>query len=104
MCLNEPQLNLEYSGYCKDCNTPHSLPYFEAMVHAQKLMQDLRTHKRLDFDVSVEKANPKLETNYLYSFLGQMFGVLVCQNEDGEEVILKAFSSIVQKRPFCRNP
>lgn len=93
MCLNEPQLNLEYSGYCKDCNTHHSLPYYEAMVHAQKLMEDLRIHKRLDFDVPTENANPKLETNYLYSFLGQMFGVLVCQDEVGKEVILKAFSS-----------
>lgn len=93
MCHKESTSKLEYSGYCKDCDTTHSLSYSKALVHANKLMQDLRVNKRLDFDVPQSDANPKLETNYLYSFLGQMFGVLVCEDSEGNEVILKAFSS-----------
>ena len=57
-------------------------------------MENLRRHGRIDWDIPIENANPRLSTAFMYSELrGKMLGVLVCKNAAGEEVVLRAFSS-----------
>jgi len=86
--------SLSCSGYCRDCATVHVLPSEQAIPHATRLMDALRKHQRLDFEQELINADPRLHTDWLYSDMrGKMFGVLVCLDSDGNEVILKAFSS-----------
>ncbi|MDO8999726.1 MAG: hypothetical protein Q7W45_08175 [Bacteroidota bacterium] len=86
--------HLSYSGYCNECNKTHSLPPDKAIPHCVELMKRLQAHCRIDFDISIDNANPKLTTQHLYSVSGgQMFGVLVCEDVNGNQIILKAFSS-----------
>lgn len=81
-------------GYCEDCGKVHRLPSDAAMAHCYELMDQLRTHRRLDFDVAPEDSNPLLSTDSLYSDMrGRMFGILVCEDQNGQEVVLRAFSS-----------
>lgn len=81
-------------GYCNDCGEIHELPSSLAIPHCQDLMAQLSTHKRIDFDVPLELADPRLSTDILYSKMrGRMFGVLVCEDKTGKEVLLRAFSS-----------
>jgi len=84
--------DLPCHGFCKNCNSDHSLPVKPAMEEAENMMQSLAKHKRID----VEKASPgqeKLSTDYLYGKArGKMFGVLVCEANTGECLTLKAFS------------
>jgi hypothetical protein len=83
-----------YGGYCADCGEAHSLPSDHAIPHALKLMQELELHKCLDFDLPEKQRDPELSTDWLYSDMrGKMFGVLVCEDEAGNEIVLKAFSS-----------
>ncbi len=85
---------LSYSGACIICDINHSLPSSPAIVHCLALMDNLRTHGRIDWDIPIENANPQLNTGFMYSEMrGKMLGVLVCENAFGEEVILRAFSS-----------
>ena len=85
---------LSYSGYCVTCKTNHSLPSEKAIAHCYHLMQQLKDYGRIDFDVSDDKADERLSTNHLHKEIGgKMFGVLVCEDLQGNEVILKAFSS-----------
>ncbi|MDD3365895.1 MAG: hypothetical protein PHS67_01375, partial [Sphaerochaetaceae bacterium] len=66
----------------------NSLPTTKARHHCLQLQQDLDTHKCLDF--AGERA---VSTNYLFGpAKGMMFGILVCTDSDGNEVVLKAFS------------
>ena len=86
--------SLSYFGYCKDCGAVHSLPSSQAMAHCVTLMEKLRAHGRIDWDIPIENANPRLNTAFMYSEMrGKMLGVLVCVNALGLEVILRAFSS-----------
>ncbi len=87
------QTELTTHGYCKSCKTEHSLPSARAREVCLQLMETLRNEKRIDFDVSIELSNPHFSTDALYGkHRGQMFGVLVCEDDDGNEVILKAYS------------
>jgi len=63
-----------------------------AIDHCYEMMDKLRTEQRVDFDFPLEESNPLCSTDILYSRLGQMFGVLVCHDSFGKEVVLKAFS------------
>jgi hypothetical protein len=84
--------SLVYSGYCRDCGKIHSLASELAIPHAFLLMGDLEQQRRLDFERM--EADPALTTDWLYSDMrGKMFGVLVCTDAKGNEVVLKAFSS-----------
>lgn len=66
----------------------NSLPTTKARHHCLQLQQDLDTHKCLDF--AGERA---VSTDYLFGpAKGMMFGILVCTDSDGNEVVLKAFS------------
>ncbi|EDM34155.1 hypothetical protein PBAL39_19459 [Pedobacter sp. BAL39] len=81
-------------GYCKDCQTVHSLPSAQAIPYCYELMEQLRQHQRIDFDLPEALANPLLSTDVLYSEMrGRMFGILVCEDRQGKEVVLRAFSS-----------
>lgn len=81
-------------GFCRDCEDTHSLPSEKAIPYAQQLMGDLLTHRCLDFDQPVASQVAELSTDWLYSNMrGKMFGVLVCEDDDRKEVVLKAFSS-----------
>ncbi len=55
-------------------------------------MQLLDAHKQIDFDG--QTINPeKICTDFLYGEArGKMFGVLVCEKTDGEQLTIKAFS------------
>jgi hypothetical protein len=53
----------------------------------------LRTHRRLDLETKQENADPHFFTDVLYGDeCGKMFGVLVCEDAQGAEVVLRAFS------------
>lgn len=81
------------SGYCEKCNKVHSLSNGNAYYYALDLIKLLDYHKRLDFEKSPEEADPRFSTDYVFSdSLGQMFGVLECENENGDIIYLKAFS------------
>lgn len=81
-------------GYCKDCGELHELPSGLAIPHCYALMEQLSIHKRIDFDSAPEDADPRLSTDGLYTAMrGRMFGILVCEDQQGKEVILRAFSS-----------
>ena len=64
------------------------LPTHKAKEAALLLQEALDLHKTLDFDG--EKC---ISTDYLFGpAMGQMFGVLVCEDQEGADVVLKAFS------------
>ena len=56
-------------------------------------MEQLRMHGRIDFDTPLSEADPRLSTAELYGYVrGEMFGILLCHDSAGVEVVLKAFS------------
>lgn len=62
-----------------------------AKQHCFSLMQKLDTEQCIDFEA--KRKNPKLSTKSLFeNSVGQMFGVLVCEDEYKNQVVLKAFS------------
>jgi len=63
-----------------------------AIDHCLFIMEQLARTKRIDYEIPDHPANPLCSTDILYSRLGQMFGVLVCSDTQGNEVVLKAFS------------
>lgn len=81
-------------GYCADCGETHTLPAAQAIPHCDALMQQLKEQGRIDFETPAPDADPHLSTAGLYSdSLGKMFGILVCEDAQGQEVILRAFSA-----------
>lgn len=66
------------------------LPQEKAKEHCLKLMELLDIKKNIDFET--ESPSSFFSTEHLFNEKGQMFGILVCQNNKGGEVILKAFS------------
>ena len=81
------------NGYCTACGIVHSLPDAPAIEYCYDLMQKLDSEKRIDFTVPTEHADPHLSTKYLFGEArGQMFGILVCQKNDGSLSTIKAFS------------
>lgn len=86
--MNQPPSTLAAFGLCNRCQNIHSLPVGNSRVHAIKLMQQLDERQCID-----DGSNPKLSTDYLWGEArGQMFGVLECEDADGNPVVLKAFS------------
>jgi len=85
------------SGYCRDCDKLHYLSADKAITYCKELMLSLQKFKQLDFETGT--SDPELSTDHLYSDMGgKMFGVLVCEDSDGNEVILKAFSGKFNNR------
>jgi hypothetical protein len=82
-------------GTCPDCGTEHSLPVGASRDYARSLMANIERLGRLDIDVSVADADPKLRLTSLFpGDRGHMFGVLQCQAPDKSILWLKAFSSL----------
>lgn len=93
MSKNMDIISTSSSGYCKKCNKVHSLSNGNAYYYALDLIKLLDLHKRLDFEKTIDESNPSFSTDYVFGdALGQMFGVLECENVDGDVVYLKAFS------------
>ncbi len=64
------------------------LPTHKAQEAALLLIEALDLHKALDYE-----GEKLIATDYLFGpARGQMFGILVCEDKQGNEVILKAFS------------
>lgn len=82
-----------YKGLCSRCDREHGLVIGYARDHAVTLLKKLDTSGRIDFDVPEAEADPRFSTEYLYGDArGQMFGVLVCRDRNGNAGVLKAFS------------
>ncbi len=80
-------------GWCNKCQVEHSLQEGNAPQHAVELMRELEESKRIDYLVPEEEADPKFSTDYLFGEArGQMFGILECENHEGQTVILRSFS------------
>ncbi len=80
-------------GWCSRCHKDHRLEEGHARKYAQQLMKELETLKRIDFECIQELVDPRFSTDYLFGeALGQMFGVLECEDEAGNIVVLRAFS------------
>ena len=80
-------------GFCAHCGMEHSLGEGNARVHAMRLMQELKGKRRIDLAAEDSNADPRFSTDYLFGRArGQMFGVLECEDQQGNKVILKAFS------------
>ena len=57
-------------------------------------MKELEDIKRIDYLSDTADADPRFSTDDLFGEArGQMFGVLACANNQGETVVLRAFSS-----------
>lgn len=84
--------SLSYSGYCNTCKKEHSLPSQKAIEVCGILMQKFAAYEHIDY--LNEQTDPRLSTHHLYGNVGgKMFGVLICKDASGKEVILKAYSS-----------
>lgn len=80
---------LTYSGYCKRCGKSHSIDQGDSIRYGLDLLGKLEKFGNLEFN----GARGEFSTDYLYGHArGQMFGVMVCRDESGREVVLKAFS------------
>ncbi len=79
--------HLSYSGFCENCNKTHSLPSEKAIVHCYDLMTQLRAHCSIALIDQKENTDLRLSTANLYSAQGgKMFGILVCEDANGNEV------------------
>ncbi len=82
-------------GYCGACARDHALPEGRARDHAEALMREFEAIQRLDYLSPLQDADPRLGFDHLFpGERGHMFGVLACQDNEGREVILRAFSSL----------
>ncbi len=88
-----PFINFPCQGWCNGCGSTHSLPMEPARAAADSLMHLLQTHKCIHNETQTNDANNLLSTDFLYGHArGKMFGVLICEKDTGEQIILKAFS------------
>ena len=82
-------------GICPDCNQTRRLGVGNAMTYAHRLMSEMVVKNRLDIDLSKDAADPRLSLSNLFpGDRGHMFGVLETENQQGQTVWLKAFSSL----------
>ena len=83
--------SIQASGYCQKCDCEHSIEVGKSRIFAEQLFKNLEEFGRIDFDSN--ESDPLYSTDYLWGEArGQMFGVLHCIDNDGKDVILKAFS------------
>ena len=86
-------------GYCSDCKKEHVLNCGEAVPYAQELLQQLERAGRIDIFSRDTEPDPAFSLEYLYSpARGQMFGVLLAEDERGERHVLRAFSGQYNSR------
>ncbi len=80
-------------GFCSECGRRHHLPEGSAREYCYELIEILDNERRIDFSNPLDKADPRFSTDYLFGAArGQMFGVLVCEDSDGNRVVLRAYS------------
>lgn len=80
-------------GYCRRCGREHVLSSRRARYHAGELLERLDEYGRLDFSDRTNVAGVVDSTAPLFGLgRGKMFGVLLCRNAQGQDVVLKAFS------------
>jgi hypothetical protein len=92
---DESTIHESCMGYCSDCGVVHSLPEGNASFHGRKLMDEFSRIRRLDYLAPEKEADPHLSFDYLFSGeRGHMFGILECLDLQGNQVILRAFSSL----------
>jgi len=78
-------------GYCVDCGKKHALGEGNARKYCRELIAELEQQQRID--LLCDSGDPRFSTDYLFGDArGQMFGVLECEDSDGQVVVLKAFS------------
>ncbi len=71
----------------------HILPEGNSRAECQELINNLRLHKRIDFQVLKTKADSRCATSYLFGpARGKMFGVMECIRPDGSPTFLYGFS------------
>lgn len=70
------------------------LPEEKAKKYCTDLIQNLDNEKRIDFEIPIRQKDDSFSTEYITGkkSLGQMFGICVCIDKKGREVVLKAFS------------
>ena len=86
---------MESFGDCQDCGLRHRLPVGNAHALALEVMREFETIQRLDYLVPESEADPRLSFANLFPIgHGNMFGVLECENDRRETVVLRAFSSL----------
>ena len=75
------------AGFCRACGREHALPAAPAVPHAVALMDEIMRRR------GIADGDPRLGLDYLFGTArGQMFGVLVCLDGEGNERVLRAFS------------
>ncbi|MGB5684535.1 MAG: hypothetical protein WBM35_01895 [Candidatus Electrothrix sp.] len=80
-------------GFCRCCEQEHGLPASSAEKAALQLMKTLEDTQRIDFAVPPQQANSRCSVDYLWGpARGKMFGILIAQRSNGEQVHLQAFS------------
>jgi len=84
-------------GYCTTCDEVHFLTEGNSRKYALELMAKLEQNKRIDFHTP--DPEPIFSTDCLWETRGgQMFGVLVCVDAEGNTVVLRAFSGQFNSR------
>ncbi|WLE98402.1 MAG: hypothetical protein QTN59_06090 [Candidatus Electrothrix communis] len=80
-------------GFCRRCDQEHYLPTDPALEPAFQLIKTLKNKGRIDFILPDQQKDPACAIDYLWGpARGKMFGVLVAQTPNGEQVVLRAFS------------
>jgi len=89
----EQQEHSGCSGYCRRCGQVHRLDGLRARSHARALMEKLDRFGRIDFQAPADSAVPACSTQKIFGpARGKMFGVLLCRDFAGHEVVFQAFS------------
>ena len=90
---NSGEKNSGCFGYCRRCEQVHSLDGGPARNHAKDLMKKLDTFGHIDFFKPSSRPDSRCSTESLFSSArGKMFGVLLCRDARGKEIVLYAFS------------
>ncbi len=92
-------------GHCIRCDREHQLfRTQQAESIAQRLMEALRQQKNIDLhQPNPEKRVTQLNTQCLHQEQGgKMFGVLLCQNANGDTGYIKAFSGLFNRISHVR--
>lgn len=81
-------------GWCASCGKYHTLAAEAAWRECLVLMDQLARHQRLDFEhPAAAPQGGRCSTQALFTGNGgKMFGVLVCQDQQGRRQTLRAFS------------
>ncbi len=80
-------------GYCRQCDRIHSLESLFASRHARELIVQLDNFGHIDFLEPSNGSQPCYATEALFGKArGKMFGVLLCRDVFGKEIVLYAFS------------